>query len=127
MMATIYETATGKILMSKDISEAQVTAILASKPGLAVLDYIVPQAATKRINRVTLEAETIPPQLDAVEYVRGERAYLLANSDWTQVADSPLSEAQRGAWQTYRQALRDMTAEIDPATPITEIIWPTKP
>ena len=126
-MATIYETASGKILMSKDISEAQVTAILASKPGLAVLNYLVPNAATKRINRVTLEAETISPQLDAVEYIRGERAYLLESSDWTQVTDSPLTELQKEAWRVYRQALRDMTVDIDPATPITEIVWPTRP
>jgi hypothetical protein len=29
----------------------------------------------------------------------------LANTDWTQVSDSP---ANKGAWATYRQSLRDL-------------------
>jgi hypothetical protein len=32
----------------------------------------------------------------------------LAKSDWTQVADSP---ADKAAWATYRQALRDLPAQ----------------
>ena len=40
------------------------------------------------------------------EQVRAERNEKLANSDWTQLADSP---ADKAAWATYRQALRDMT------------------
>jgi hypothetical protein len=40
------------------------------------------------------------------EQVRAERNEKLANSDWTQLADSP---ADKSAWATYRQALRDMT------------------
>jgi hypothetical protein len=42
------------------------------------------------------------------EYVmRAIRNDLLAQSDWTQVADAPVN---RQAWATYRQALRDFPA-----------------
>ena len=42
------------------------------------------------------------------EYVmRAARNDLLAQSDWTQVADAPVD---RQAWATYRQALRDFPA-----------------
>ena len=42
------------------------------------------------------------------EYVmRAVRNDLLAQSDWTQVADAPVD---REAWATYRQALRDFPA-----------------
>ena len=42
------------------------------------------------------------------EYVmRAVRNDLLAQSDWTQVADAPVD---RQAWATYRQALRDFPA-----------------
>jgi hypothetical protein len=34
----------------------------------------------------------------------------LANTDWTQVADSP---ADKEAWAEYRQALRDLTEQGD--------------
>ena len=42
------------------------------------------------------------------EYVmRAKRNELLAQSDWTQVADAPVDQE---AWATYRQALRDFPA-----------------
>lgn len=42
------------------------------------------------------------------EKVRIKRNKLLAQSDWTQVADAPVDQA---AWATYRQALRDITEQ----------------
>ena len=43
------------------------------------------------------------------ETVREVRDKLLQQSDWTQLPDSPLSDAKRAEWATYRQALRDIT------------------
>jgi hypothetical protein len=42
-----------------------------------------------------------------IERMRNHRNRLLAESDWTQVADAPVD---RQAWATYRQALRDFPA-----------------
>jgi hypothetical protein len=53
--------------------------------------------------------------------VRAERNEKLAASDWTQLADST---ADKGAWATYRQALRDITAQAGFPWAIT---WPTQP
>ena len=53
--------------------------------------------------------------------VRIERNAKLAETDWTQLADS---SADKVAWATYRQALRDIPDQAD--FPIT-IIWPDKP
>ena len=47
------------------------------------------------------------------EVIRRKRNNLLANSDWTQLSDSPLDEDTRSAWATYRQNLRDLTDNID--------------
>ena len=55
--------------------------------------------------------------------VRGERGWRLRNCDWTQGVDSPLTSAQKTAWRTYRQALRDITNQDDPE----KINWPTPP
>ena len=56
--------------------------------------------------------------------VRKERNKLIAESDWTQLSDSPLSDSVKATWVTYRQALRDLpTAEGFPHT----MTWPTKP
>ena len=53
--------------------------------------------------------------------VRQNRTQLLKDSDWTQVADAPVDKA---AWATYRQALRDITAQT--GFPWT-IDWPVQP
>jgi hypothetical protein len=53
--------------------------------------------------------------------VRQSRSDKLADCDWTQVADSPVDKT---AWATYRQALRDVTAQS--SFPWT-IEWPTQP
>ena len=44
----------------------------------------------------------------AAANVRETRNELLKNSDWTQLADSPLNKA---AWAAYRQNLRDITKQ----------------
>ena len=54
-------------------------------------------------------------------YVRTVRNAELAATDWTQVADST---ADKAAWATYRQALRDLPASnADPK----KIKFPTRP
>ena len=57
----------------------------------------------------------------AAEKVRTKRNAMLAETDWTQVADAPVDKA---AWATYRQALRDMPQQGGFPTTIT---WPVKP
>lgn len=55
------------------------------------------------------------------EIERRKRDALLAQSDWTQLADSPVD---RAAWAEYRQALRDLP-EAHP-NPFT-LTWPEPP
>lgn len=64
---------------------------------------------------------TLDEQWTAVRVQRGAR---LAASDWTQVADAPLSSPAVVAWRAYRQALRDIPESFeDPSS----IVWPEKP
>jgi hypothetical protein len=53
--------------------------------------------------------------------VRQQRGIKLADCDWTQVADAPVDKA---VWATYRQALRDVTAQTGFPWTIT---WPESP
>lgn len=53
--------------------------------------------------------------------IRDERNTKLTESDWTQVADAPVDKT---AWATYRQALRDISAQEGFPWTIT---WPTQP
>ena len=56
--------------------------------------------------------------------VRAERDRLLADCDWTQVADAPLTASVKQAWADYRQALRDIPQTQDDPD---GIVWPEQP
>jgi hypothetical protein len=49
---------------------------------------------------------------DKTSQMRTARNQLLAQSDWTQLADA---QCDKTAWSTYRQALRDFPATWKPA------------
>lgn len=53
--------------------------------------------------------------------VRATRNKMLADCDWTQLADSP---ADKTVWATYRQALRDITSQSGFPWSVT---WPDQP
>ena len=57
---------------------------------------------------------------------RGIRNKLLLECDWTQVPDSPLTDAERETWATYRQELRDITDHTN-WPKLAKDDWPTKP
>jgi len=57
----------------------------------------------------------------AAENIRTERNKKLADTDWTQLADST---ANATAWGTYRQALRDLPSTDGFPHNVT---WPTEP
>ena len=44
---------------------------------------------------------------------RNHRDMLLAASDYTQMADYPLTDEKRAEWAVYRQALRDLPEHAD--------------
>ena len=48
----------------------------------------------------------------------------LKKCDWRVGPDSPLSDSKKAEWQTFRQALRDITTQSGFPTNVT---WPTKP
>lgn len=56
--------------------------------------------------------------------VRDKRDKLLADTDWTQTDDAPLSGEDKESVRKYRQALRDITAQSGFPQ---EIKWPEKP
>ena len=73
------------------------------------------------IDAFDIEAHAVEGEWAAL---RTARNLLLTECDWTQLGDTPLTAAQVTAWQTYRQALRDIpSATLDPAHPE----WPTPP
>lgn len=57
------------------------------------------------------------------EKMKSERSQRLRATDWTQMADAPLTAAERLAYSVYREALRDLPDHPDfPNCP-----WPAEP
>ena len=59
--------------------------------------------------------------------IRNERQWLLGACDWTQSSDSPLTDAKKAEWATYRQQLRDFTSRTFVGLEYFVIPWPQKP
>ena len=59
--------------------------------------------------------------------IRAERTKLLAETDWTQGGDSPLTDAKKTAWATYRTSLRTLPEDQKSKTKYSDITWPTQP
>jgi hypothetical protein len=68
--------------------------------------------------------EHVQTEEEVAEQVRSMRKGLLFDSDWTQLADAPLSAEEKSSWEVYRQSLRDITNQV--GFPL-DIVWPAKP
>jgi hypothetical protein len=58
--------------------------------------------------------------------IRLVRNFLLEDSDWVFIGDSPVSEEEKEMWKTYRQALRDVP-QIDEYLEPEDVKFPISP
>ena len=72
----------------------------------------------KQVDELELIAE-------AHNKLRMIRNALLAETDWTQVSDAPLTKVQKDKYKAYRKVLRDLTLKYDTITSIEEVIFPS--
>jgi hypothetical protein len=68
--------------------------------------------------------EVTQAKADALQNLRNERTKRLAESDWTQMADAPLTQAQRKTYAAYRQQLRDLPEKTEN---LLYPVWPVEP
>jgi hypothetical protein len=62
-----------------------------------------------------------------LEALREARNYLLRECDWTHVSDSKLTAVKKAQWTEYRQALRDITNNLNTVADIERVVLPTPP
>ena len=100
--------------------------------GCTLHDGAVPaeaNAAPDNFNEWRFNMETLAWEMEAPSEeqlwarVRYARDSLLADTDWMTVRAQETGEAMPQAWLDYRQALRDITLQEDPAN----IVWPEAP
>lgn len=70
------------------------------------------------------DEEKAAEDASAASQARARRNFMLSQSDWTRLDDTPLTDEQKAAWATYRQALRDITTQTGFPW---EVTWPTQP
>ncbi|MAD26242.1 MAG: hypothetical protein CMO44_18950 [Verrucomicrobiales bacterium] len=60
-------------------------------------------------------------------HIRHQRDILLNDTDWSMLPDSPLSADDKAAYETYRQALRDLPSVYPEVKSPDDVTWPTAP
>ena len=111
------------------------TRVVASKDGGVVTPFTAEEEAAADAEELAW-SNNAPDR--AMKKARKERNIFLAESDWTQMVD--YSGADKEAWATYRQALRDLPQtytgdeliqsianRTDLVNPVDDGKWPTKP
>lgn len=95
--------------------KGQIERIVALK-NVSIPDYLI------KLNP-PIKVQVIEPAI----IIRNQRNDLLAQSDWTQLNDAPLSDDEKNAWAIYRQELRDIPEQngfpesvIFPISPMIE-------
>ena len=61
---------------------------------------------------------------DNLEGIRSRRGRLLLETDWTQLPDSPLTDAKKQEWAVYRTALRNLPESV---SDLENVSWPNPP
>ena len=126
----LYHTDTGFIETVLRLTPVSKQKMLDNNPNIAFMPGSVPDVSKVRMN-ISGDAHFIEAKPQSVEdvatHIRQKRLRLLAKCDWTQTADSPLSDSKKAEWATYRQALRDMPTNADNWPTVEDITWPSKP
>lgn len=82
----------------------------------------IPFTAEETAEKNQRDAEYLASANDrTASKIRAERDGKLTLCDWTQVIDAPIDKT---AWAVYRQALRDIPAQVGFPN---EITWPVEP
>lgn len=122
----IYNAETGMIRQSMMISEELISINL--QDGEAYIEGTAGPNETHVVNGEIVDGYADQREQDTIDQAwidfRQYRNILLSECDWTQAADSPLTDAKKAEWATYRQQLRDLpSSTTDPDNPT----WPTPP
>lgn len=126
-MKFIIHGPTGNILRTGSCPDAQLR-LQAGKGETAIEDTFDDTDDTKHriVNGGRVEFTPYSPTPEIMwAPIKARRNALLLACDWTDTLSAParLGTDLYAAWQTYRQALRDVTSQPDQYN----IIWPTSP
>ena len=125
----VYYTSDGRIAFNNYIGdEAKVQKLCRSNPGTTYMAGKCHHENCKvditQDPPVVLHNQNLVP---VTAWMRQRRGIMLTACDWTVGPDSPLSDSKKAEWQTYRQALRDITNTYPNPSEKVDVTWPTPP
>ena len=97
--------------------------------GIEWRDTVNTKPTEEEINTKVAELKAAEP----MTLLRDERNYRLAQSDWTQLSDTPIVSSSKIEKDNYRQALRDLPSKSNPKLnsygdlDMSSVTWPDKP
>ena len=99
--------------------------------GIEWRDTVNTKPTEEEVNKKIEDLKAEEP----LKQLRAERNYRLAQSDWTQLSDTPIVSSSKieKDWKDYRQQLRDITISSNPKLneygdlDMTSVSWPDKP
>jgi len=95
-------------------------------PHKLVNGQVVPLSAEEIAQRQQDETAWNNGAFDrAMADLRQRRDAMLKSCDWVMMSDSPI--ADKTEWETYRQALRDITENLTTVEQVQAVEFPTKP
>ena len=95
-------------------------------PHKLVNGQVVPLTAEEIAQRQAEEIAWNNGAFDrAMADLRQRRDAILKSCDWVMMSDSPI--ADKSNWETYRQALRDITENLTTVEQVQAVEFPTKP
>lgn len=120
---TIYNKSTGEILRSFSGSEELIKLNVKDNESYVEGGYTKDNEKVVEGVITLISDEEIESRALAVAWqsFKTSRNLMLQSCDWTQVPDAP---ADKDAWASYRQALRDLP---DNTLDVRNVIWPTPP
>jgi hypothetical protein len=117
-------------ITESDLPTGIVTVYKASKPEITDYQVLILDESPKKIDGLWILGYSVTnmsnDQIQDIKnqkasQIRNQRNNLLRDSDWTQLRDV---NVDHGAWESYRQKLRDITKQSDFPD---RIEWPDKP
>ena len=117
---TTYKTTTG------DITSCGSTNVSLSDIALETDESVIAGIYEAEKYKI-IGGSAVEQTIDWKKSLRRQRNVLLAESDWTQMSDSPLTDSKKTEWATYRQALRDLPSNYTDDDEYSDVVFPTQP
>lgn len=131
MKRILYNATTGRIESCTKMSDKSLSMTLENNTHMASMNGVCdPEKYKVNVSVEPHVLELLPENsVDLNVEIRTRRNKRLQACDWTQAVDSPLTDAKKAEWATYRQALRDITDNYNEGTCSCwrDVVWPNVP